>query len=495
MTPFTLNHLGQLRIALFGLGREGWSTYQFLRQRWPDKKILLIDDLPVEKLSNNWQTAQKNDANLSLVTSDQAPPLLAEVDLVIKTPGIPLSHPLLAELRNRELPHTSNMQLLFDLLTTELNSEDYAKTITIGVSGTKGKSTTTSLIHHVLHTAGEPAVLGGNIGVPPLDLWSEIQTILDSASAKRLFVVLEMSSHQLAELTSSPQIAVIQNIVPEHLDYYPDFASYVEAKSHLTRFQKPTDLVIFNPEYEYPTQLAQLSAAHQQTFTTLNSPPWGSLLEAPIKLPPVATIHDHQLFYGDEAVLKVEELPLLGTHNWDNVMPALMIGKHFGLSTETIRQGLKTFKPLPHRLEPVATINDVLYVNDSLSTAPEAAAAAIHAFHNREILLLAGGYDRHLDYTKLAQAIFEHRVRTVLLFKPTGEQIAEKIREIGALDKLVIPKIEFVDSMAEAVVTAARLAKPGSVVLMSPASASFGQFKDYRDRGDQFKKAVLALNE
>ncbi len=466
-------------ILILGLGREGASSYKYLTQRYPQIKLWPYDD------------SQDSDY-------DFESPLLTSIaaaqentyDLVIKSPGIKPTHPLLVWARDQKITITSNTQLFFD----ELPTLTLPVTV-IGVTGTKGKSTTTSVIYEVLKSAladsesGSPqkgrrgAFLGGNIGTPALEIVLQLQqTTLEYAT-----VVLEMSSHQLLDLHTSPHVAVVQNVVPEHLDYYDGFEAYVAAKKHITAFQTTQDYVIFNPEFKLATEIASLSPGTQLTFSSHADQPSQASED------PIASIKDGTIFRQDQAVIKVEELPLLGQHNLENILPAVVVSHIYELSVATVAQALKNFKPLPYRLELVGNVNGVKYYNDSLSTVPEAASSALRAFASQPIILIAGGFDRGLEFQELAETILDPQLQVgaLLLFKPTGEKIQQALKKLSP-SKLPFT-IQFVSDMTDAVTTAAEMAKPGSVVLLSPASPSFGQFKNYADRGDQFTAAVQAL--
>ncbi len=468
-----MDQLAHHRILILGLGREGFSSYKFLRRELPENHLWVYDDQPVEKLGEEWRTAIASDSKLTALqnqpmTSDDELPTL-----IFKTPGLPPDHPFLQQARGKEIQLTSNTQLFFDLIA-ELKPHP----ITIGVTGTKGKSTTTSLIHQVLKENGLTAFLAGNIGVPPLDLIEELRAV---PPGKPMYVALEMSSHQLLDLHTSPHLAVIQNIVPEHLDYYASFEDYVEAKSHITQFQTADDFVIFNPTFELPAKLAARSLGKQLTFATRPEKEHSTL----------AWVENDSIVYQGEPVMKLTEVPLPGSHNLENVLPSVIIGRHLQLTNDQIAKAITSFKPLEHRLEFVREVGGVSYYNDSLSTVQDAAVAALKAFSEKPVILIAGGYDRGLDFTDLAKAILAHPVKALILFRPTGERIAQTVHSLASGQPE--PSIYFPRSMSEAVHQARQLAKPGDVVLMSPASPSFGEFKDYADRGQRFKREVTDL--
>ncbi|HYD34783.1 MAG TPA: UDP-N-acetylmuramoyl-L-alanine--D-glutamate ligase [Vitreimonas sp.] len=470
----SLNHL-----VIFGLGREGWSSWQFFHHHQPDLTVTLVDDKPLSELAPQWQTAVANSSRVRFFTS-------AELDhsgwdnqtLLIKTAGIPYTHPLLQAATARHLSITTNTQLFFELTNTtaflaEQGLSNYPLS-TIGVTGTKGKSTTTSVIYHVLKENQQPIVVGGNIGVPPLDLWPELSQLASHHPPQTtLLIALELSCHQLSDLRTSPHIAVVQDITPEHLDYYATFEEYVAAKAHITAFQTPNDYVIYNPEFAQPRQLAEASSAHKLPLTEF-------------------TVTSDELLYRNQFIIKLSDIPLKGQFNLQNVMPAIVIGAQLGLSAEAMAAAIKTFLPLSHRLELVGTAQGVEYYNDSLSTTPVATIAALDSFAQQPVVLVAGGYDRHLEYDELARKIVASSVTGLVLFPNTGERIWAAVERADANKAAQLPHV-FVEEMPEAVQHAAQLAAAGGVVLLSPASASFNHFKDYADRGHQFAAAVAAL--
>jgi UDP-N-acetylmuramoylalanine--D-glutamate ligase len=462
---WNLQRLSLQPLIVAGLGREGWSTFQFLRHHLPTTQIFLTDDRPLDEIDQKWSKHIATDQNTLYVTKDDQEKW-PKTGLLIRTPGLAATHPLVAQ---SQYPITSNTQLFFDLLKTEKKTLSLPESFTtIGITGTKGKSTTTAIIAHLLKTAGLPTKLGGNIGVPPLDLLQGTPTTDPTAHH---YYVLELSAHQLADLQVSPQIAVIQNIVPEHLDYYRDFNEYLTAKSQITRWQSASDTVIYNPDFATARKLALLSPGHKVAFRV--------------------ETYDNWLLYQDEPIIKLNDIPLVGEHNWQNVLPAIVIGKMLSISTAHVVKAITTFQALEHRLELVADLEGVRYYNDSLSTVPDASIAAIRAFEGQPVILLAGGYERHQDFTELAALVVEHPARAVLLFPTTGSRLKDAIETYASQHPhSTLPELQSVKSMAEAVKLAATLAQPGDVVLMSPASPSFGEFTDYRDRGEQFRAAV-----
>jgi UDP-N-acetylmuramoylalanine--D-glutamate ligase len=443
--------LENTNIALLGLGREAQSTYSFFETHMPGKiTFILADEKPLSELGEFWQ---------KLVGADTATfSLLSEldwsgIDFAAVSPGISDQKIMVEYEKPEEIAVITNTDLFFELAETA-----EVALITIGITGTKGKSTTTAGIHHVLKELNAPVVLGGNIGVPPLDLIDKLRQ-LELEADQKAFAVLELSSHQLSRVTHSPDIAVVQAVTPEHLDYYPSFEDYLEAKKSVARFQTTTDVVFFNAESETAREIAQSSQGMQRGFT------------------------------ADMVDFDQSRLQIVGQHSVLNLVPAVLVAEYLHYEPQAAIDKLYSFTGLPHRLQLVFEKSDgTKYYNDSLATTPEAAVAAISSF-DKPIVLIAGGYDRTLDYTELgaflSSAADEHKLRGVVYFPPSGKRIVDAIKNEN------VPKVK-VESMAEAVAEANKLAKPGDIVLLSPASASFGRFKNYADRGEQFTREAQA---
>ena len=457
-----LNKLADQQIIIFGLGSEGLSTYNFLRSHLPKNKFILIDERQLAELNPLWAKLIAKNTQTQFTTSlTDLPQDELRHSLLFKTPGIPISHPIVQKILDAGSEISSNTQLLFDLVKEHNSVAQNPPLVTIGVTGTKGKSTTASLIHHVLQKNKLVSYLGGNIGCPAIDAWVAWQK---NKQQEQSFFVLELSSHQLAELKDSPNIAVVQDIVSEHLDYYDDFDQYYQAKTQIARFQTKADTMIYNRDSATAPKLAKLSQGKKITFS----------------------LQDKDLV----AVAKIT--PLMGEHNLYNIMPAIIIAQKFKLTTAQIKQAIKTFKSLPHRLEFVAEINGVKYYDDSISTVPEATIAALKTFADKPVILIAGGYERQQNYQALAQEIFKCNVKALALLPPTGQRLLAEIELLNPCNQLRA-SIEESFNMNEAVYYAARKAQPGDIILLSPGAASFNNFVDYIDRGNQFKKAAERL--
>jgi UDP-N-acetylmuramoylalanine--D-glutamate ligase len=469
MSSSLLEQMPGRRVVLLGLGREGLSSYTFVRRRLPTLPLLLADRTPAAELPAATQRLVQHDPHARLLAGENYLAALDDAEIIFRSPGIPPDLPALQAARARGARVTSNTALFLARCPG----------LVVGITGTKGKSTTSALLYHLLAAGGLPARLVGNIGVPPL-------SVLDAAMPGDLFVA-ELSSYQLADIAQSPQIAVLLNIVPEHLSYHGTFDAYVAAKANIVRHQHEQDTAIYNAGYPLPTQTVQQSRGRRMSFALdeMHMPDFGVvdgwLVERDTS--------------GTRRLLPLDELPLVGRFNVQNALAACAAARQCGLPPEVLRAAMGSFQPLEHRLEYVGTARGVRFYNDSLSTVPEAAIAAIEALAPAPVVLLAGGYERGLDYSGLARFLLRPEVaaRALLTFPPSGARLWQELVAASAAQPERLPPRVEVNDMAVAVAQAWELARPGDVVLLSPASASFGRFVDYRDRGEQFKAAALRL--
>lgn len=430
------------RIAVIGEGIEGKSSAQFLKKHGADVEI-----------------RDKTQGDDYLKGLDK-------FDLIVRSPGVKLSTIKDLRLKIDESKITSQTKLFFDLCPT--------KNI-IGVTGTKGKGTTSTLIHEMLKAEGFDAHLGGNIGVPPLDFLDK----LTSSS----WVVLELSSFQLFDLAQSPHIAVMLMVTSEHMDYHKDHKEYVEAKRNILIHQTENDFAIVNRDYP-PSNESDILTNGKVYYVSRER-----------------EVEEGCFALGNQIILRVKgndlpvidtrELLIRGDHNHENACASVMAAYLAGVKVGTITKALQSFKGLEHRLELVGTINGVEYYNDSFSTTPETAIAAIKSFKNPEILIL-GGSSKKSDFSELGQVIGEaENVKAIV-------EIGEEWNRIKAEIKTVRPEtllIEGAKNMEQIITAASKIAVPGDVVILSPAAASFDKFKNYKDRGNQFKEEVKKLKE
>ena len=336
---------------------------------------------------------------------------------------------------------------------------------TIGITGTKGKGTTTTLITKMLIAAGKTVHFGGNIGIAPLELLPKINA--DD------WVVLELSSFQLEDFNGpSPHIGVCLMVVPEHLNWHADMAEYISAKQRLFATQKPTDIAIYYSQNENSQAIAQKSAG----------------VKIPYLASPGAIIDNNQVVINNQTICSVEEIKLPGKHNWQNICAAVTAAWQITQDLAAIKSVILSFSGLEHRIELVSEINEVKYYDDSFATTPETAIAAIQAFDQPKILIL-GGSDKGTPLDPIANEVISNNIRHIITLGDTGPTIAKQLRERGYNDIT-----EGLKTMTEIVATAQSHAEPGDVVLLSTGCASFGLFKDYKDRGNQFQDAVKSLN-
>jgi UDP-N-acetylmuramoylalanine--D-glutamate ligase len=458
-----IEELREKTILILGLGQEGRSSLRFLRAVFPEKTLGVADQLPLEKLSREFAERIQKDAHLRVHLGPGYLTSLAEYDVIVKTPGFPVVHPEYQRVVKSGKIITSQTAIFF---------ANFAGMI-VGITGTKGKSTTASLTYAILEREYKAnAHLLGNIGKPALDLLPELHS--DS------IVVYELSSHQLEGLRQSPHIAVLLNIVPEHLDYYASFDQYVEAKWNITRFQTREDFLVYDADHDIPDRIAHSSRARKVACSVQGPQPVGCY-------PYQDWIAFRNEWHEPEVVVEQAKIRLLGAFNLANVIPAVAVGKLLGVASNEIGDAVGSFQPLEHRLERVGTIGGVTYYDDSIATVPEATIAALDALTGEVETILLGGYDRGLDFSGLAKKLLWSEVKTLILFPPTGARIWKAVCDA---DPTAPSRLQhfFVDSMEEAVRLAQQHTTPGMACLLSPASPSFGLFRDYRERGERFQQ-------
>lgn len=435
VAPFVHN----VPACVLGLGSEGTSTCRFLLSNVDALDLLVIDDDPLA--ASRLPSPRTSGQQVHFMTASQAAKEAPPRSLVFKSPGVPALHPFLTlqtERGGRPLILSSNTAFFFER----------CRGTTIGVTGTKGKSTAASLIAHVLRAAGRDVRLVGNIGRPCLDR-------LEDADADSIFCV-ELSSFQLEDLHVSPDIAVVLGIFPDHLDRHGDMNNYVAAKSAITRFQGRGDLVLYSADCTHAFGLAQLSPARRVPITRERPP-----------------------------LLGASPGPLLGAFNYDNIWPAVHIGRHFGIPDVDLASSLRSFRPLPGRLETVTDKDGLRFVCDIRSTAPEVTVAALDALADARVkFLFLGGVDRQQDYRKLIPALRRSTVEHLVLFPPTGERIREVITN-AALSHLKLFEPKSMEDAVRYVYTHAPAER--SVCLMSTAAPSNGGlFTGPEDKARQF---------
>ncbi len=375
--------------------------------------------------------------------------------VIIKSPGISGQKPELIAANNagREITSITNIFL-----------EKYGAQ-TIGVTGTKGKSTTASLIYEILKASGKKVYLIGNIGFDPL-------AHLLSAPDKNKIFVYELSSYQLEGAKYSPHLSVFINIFPDHLPYHQGFNNYFKAKTNITSFQTPADIFLYNDKYPAIKKLA--AGTQAQSLSYLKE----------------CSVRGSDIYYHSEKIISLQEIKLLGEHNIKNIMAAICVAKIYKVSNSAIKRALSRFTNLEHRLQFVGQFKNISFYDDAISTTPESTLAALEVFKAKTGTLILGGEDRGYKFNALANRLAEFKIKNFVFFPDSGRAISRAIKNAYQKNKLIAPKMLFTKSMAEAVKFAYQNTPTGHVCLLSTASPSYSIFRDFKEKGDLFQAAV-----
>lgn len=378
-----------------------------------------------------------------------------EGEIIFKTPGLRLDHPALLAARARGSVVTSEMEVFFDICPANI----------IAVTGSDGKTTTTTLIHKMMTAAGYKTYLGGNIGNPLLTEAEEMN--------KEDWVILELSSFQLHTMKKSPKIAVITNLSPNHLDMHKDYAEYIDAKKNIMRYQKPGDRLIFNVSNAETAKIGIEAVGKRVGFSSKENA--------------YICLENGSIMRGGKRVLDISDIKIPGMHNVENYMAA--IGAVEGLvSDDIITDVAKTFGGVEHRIELVRILDGVKYYNSSIDSSPNRSINTLKVFPDR-VIMIAGGKDKGIPYDELGPHIAE-RVKVLILIGKTADKIEDALIKTGRADSVEVIRCE---SYEEIVKTAREKAKSGDCVLLSPASTSFDMFANFEERGKLFKKLVNEL--
>lgn len=460
------NQCRDKKILILGLGKEGESSYLFFRRLFPKSQLFLADQKPLSLIDSAFRQVVAKDSFATLFLGKNYLHSLESIDMIIKTPGIPPTLPEIMRAKKRGVLVTSQTELFFD----------YCHGTIIGITGTKGKSTTTSIIYEVLKAGGKKAFLVGNIGNPVLPF-------LTQASPDSWFVC-ELSSHQLSKLNKSPHIAVLLNLYPEHLDYYKNFEEYKAAKARITLFQTQSDYFIYRSSDPHVAKIASRTKAAKIPFRINREQRTGCFIEKE----KIVILVDGK----KETIMPVPEIPLAGRFNIHNVMPAIIIGRLLKISSMVVRHVIKDFQPLEYRLKPVGTYRGITFYNDPLATIPQATLAALDTLDNQVETLMLGGHDRGIDYRKFVHLLLLTSIRTIILFPTSGQRLYDTFKTEAAQQQKI--SFYFVDNMKDAVRIAYQKTRSGKICLHSPAAPSCGVgFKDYKERGGLFEKHVTSM--
>ncbi len=447
--PFSIAQLDGLRVALWGWGREGRAAYRAIRRRLPMQPLTLFCG------ADEVDEVRALDDALLTVDIDASAVGLSLFDVVVKSPGISPYKPEAVEAAQRGTRFIGGTALWF---------AEHAEARTICVTGTKGKSTTTALLAHLLRAGGHRTALCGNIGMPLLEL-------LDPELSPE-FWAIELSSYQTRDVAlsgASPMIAVATNIFPEHLDWHGSEARYIEDKLALFTEAKP-HIAILNHSDRTLTALS-LSDSEVRFFGDAGG--WH--------------LRGDVVFRGDRAIFDTRDVPLPGRHNRGNLCAVLAAIEALGLDAEALAPHALTFQPLPHRLQTLGSRDGIVYVNDSISTTPHASLAALDCFRSQRVALIVGGHDRGIDWSDFADVMRTQAPLAIVTLGQNGPKIHGLLEPIAAASGFALAEAS---DLTDAVARARALLGGQGVMLLSPGAPSFGSYRDYTARGRHF--AALA---
>lgn len=442
------------KVLVFGSGISGIGAVKLLEDHGAE--VVLYDgNESLDQASLREQLGEKT----TIVLGEFPEHLLEELELVVLSPGVPTDLPVILAMKEHGIQVIGEVELAYA----------FGKGDVLAITGTNGKTTTTSLLGEIMKCHQEEVFVVGNIGNP--------YTVAAGQMTERSVAVAEMSSFQLESIeTFRPKVSAILNFTPDHLNRHHTMEAYVEAKKQIAKNQTAEDYCVLNYEDERTKVFGEEVKAQVLYFSSAHKLERGIYLD------------DGKMIYKNPEeviVCHVDELQILGIHNYENVMAAVAMAAVYGVPMDTIRKAILAFKGVEHRIEYVTEKDGVVYYNDSKGTNPDAAIKGIQAM-NRKTVLIGGGYDKNSEYTEWIQA-FDGKVKQLILIGATREKIAQDAEKCGFHDYV------FADTFEEAVLLAAKTAKSGEAVLLSPACASWGMFPNYEVRGEKFKEIVNSL--
>ena len=449
------------KIAIIGLGVSNIPLLDYMYEK--KAKVTIFDERNIEKISKDIMDKITN-YGFDFFLGENCLENLQGFDIIFRSPSCLPTKPELETEENRGAIVTTEIEMLMKMCPCKV----------IGVTGSDGKTTTTSLINEILSNAGYKTFLGGNIGTPLFTKLLEMKP--------EDIVVLELSSFQLMGMEASPDIAVITNITPNHLNIHKDYEEYIDSKKNIFKYQDENGILVLNYDNEITRKCKEEANGKVIFFSGKQKLDNGFIVDDKVIKECEDKIRKH--------ILNTNEVILRGEHNYENIATAIAATKTL-VSIEDAVKAVREFKPVEHRLEFVKEINDVKWYNDSVSSSPTRTIAGLKSF-DEDIVLIAGGYDKNLDYTPIAKPIIEN-VKTLILLGQTSGKIFDCVKEELEKQEKELP-IYMCETLEETVKLAHKVAKKGQVVLFSPASASFDLFKNFADRGRQFKDLVNKIN-
>lgn len=440
-----INELKDKKVIILGFGREGQATYKLMR-KYLKNQLIYIGDLN-ESIKDN--TLLKGDKNIEFILGDNYLDNLEEYDVIMKSPGIAFN------------------KIDTDKIKDKINSElelfvKYCPVPIIGITGTKGKSTTSSLIYQVLRDCNKRVLFGGNIGIAAFNLIDDVENCD--------YIVLEMGCHQLEFMNVSPKYSILLNIFEEHLDHYRNYDNYIEAKCNIFNHQKKNDYLLYNLDNDHVVSkvIKYNECGHVIPISYSNKDAYSYIDE------------DYVYVNGKRVYDINSKRNLIGKHNLNNIIFVLSLAYILKLNMNKVCDSICNFKALEHRMEYVGKYKNVDYYNDSICTIPEACINALESIHVNTLII--GGLDRGIDYSKLIDYLNKYKFDNLICIPDTGWKIADKIKNNNV-------KVFKVYDLKEAVRVAKENTKEG-VVLLSPAAASYNAFKNFEERGSKFKEYV-----
>lgn len=432
--------LNNKKILILGFGREGKSTYNLIREKYKDVNIGIAD------LKEITDEEILKDNNITFYIGEDYLNACYNYDVIIKGPGVIIKDYLPEEIRNKITCQT-------DLFVR------YCPCKMIGITGTKGKSTTSSLMYHILKSIGKKTILMGNIGIPVFDTIDELED--------DTICVMELGCHQLEYMKSSPNISVILDIYEEHLDHYIDFNHYIESKKNIYKYQNKEDYILLG-DSQYLKDVNSISKIIRENIDF--------------------TLDNDNLLIGNDIIpISKIDTKLEGRHNLYNILVCLTIIKILGLNLEESIKAISTFNGLPHRMEYVGKYKNIKFYDDSIATSCESVMFAIEALKIVDTVII-GGMERNIDYKELVSYLDKSSVSNILLLPDTNVRIKGLFNDIDSKKNIVL-----VNNMEEAVKNAYNLTEKEKICLLSPAAASYNMYKNFEERGNHYKQIIVKL--
>lgn len=443
-----IDKLGNKNICILGFGKEGISTYKFIRRHLENKFITIIDQNDVSNLVDK-------DKNVKVIYGEHYLENLDNYDLIIKTPGISFKN---IDITNFKDKITSQFQLLLEIF----------KENTIAITGTKGKSTTSTLIYKIIKDQGYDTYLLGNISKPIFDDVEKFN--------KDTYLVVEISALQLEFVNLSPHIGIVLNLLQDHLDHSGTIYHYHENKMNMFKYQDSNDYAIYS--------LNDINSVNWVNNNTYLSKKYKVTINNHDENNVIYLKNNNVVFNNKIIYTRNDKCNLLGEHNLSNIMFSLLVANILGLDINKAVNTIDTFIPLEHRMELVGTYNDITYYNDSIATIPMATINAVRALKNVDTLIF-GGMDRGIDYSELIDFLIKCDINNLICMPATGYKIGEEIKKVCGNKN-----IYFIELLKDAVDKAKEVTQKGKICLMSPAASSYEYFKNFEEKGQKYKEYV-----